>query len=283
MLALAAGFVYLVASVAFTGAARKPTDANLKAGVITLPSTAIPATDGAVAPLIITEANRPANAQGATAGNRGVFEPNWVEDVGAAGIVILVVGMGLSTIALWMQTRRLATSAQRQYREAERAFLNIDAGEPEDGNSRDGTPIVRVPIRCTNNGRTPTRYGLGHVNWHHFDEGGPEVYSFNDFWSPQQPKASGIAIGPKGAIGMDLIEIPKAEILKTPGAVFCWGWVDYNDMFEESPRHRTEFCFEILSVERGGRSEFRYRYHRLHNGYDDECYRPPALYTRSIT
>jgi hypothetical protein len=138
-----------------------------------------------------------------------------------------------------------------------------------------------VPIRCTNSGRTPTRYGLGHVNWHQFPEGGPETYSFKDFWGPQANKPSAIAVGPKGVIGLDLIEIPKAETLKTPGSVFCWGWVDYNDIFELGPRHRTEFCFEIAAIERGGKCEIGYRTYRLHNGYDGECYRPPALYTRS--
>jgi hypothetical protein len=276
-LALAAGFIYLVASVAYSGAGRKPTDSNLKAGVITLPNTAIPAADGPVAPIIITEPNRgPADAPRSSA-----LEPNWVEVVGAAGIVLLLLVLGPSNIGIWMQTRLLAKTVEKQYRDAERAFLHIDIGDAEETITRGGTEVFRITIGCINNGRTPTRYGLGHVNWHYFDESGPEIFSFKDFWTSESSSPAGVAIGPKGTVSLAVIEIPKAEILKSPGSVFCWGWVDYNDIFEESPRHRTEFCFEIASIARDGKSEIRYRNHRLHNGYDDECFRPPALYTRS--
>jgi hypothetical protein len=24
---------------------------------------------------------------------------------------------------------------------------------------------------------------------------------------------------------------------------YLWGWVDYNDVFEDTPRRRSEFCF----------------------------------------
>ena len=287
---LAGVFIWLVVLAAYTGGGRKPTDSNIAGPVITVPNTGIQSADaGTAVPIIVTEPNRPpagpqnqkTGGEGVRYEDRGIFEPNWVEDVGAASIVVLLIVLGLSTIGLWMQTKLLTKSAERQYREAARAFLHIDADEAEETTGRDGTPVLRIPIRCTNNGSTPTRHGLGHVNWHRFDGGGPETVSFNDLWTPETNRPSGIAIGPKGAINLD-VEIPKAEILKSPGSVFCWGWVDYNDIFEESSRHRTEFCFEIARIDLGGKTEIRYQNYRLHNGYDDECYKSPALYERPV-
>lgn len=27
--------------------------------------------------------------------------------------------------------------------------------------------------------------------------------------------------------------------------LFLWGWVEYDDIFEGTPRHRVDYCFEI--------------------------------------
>jgi hypothetical protein len=180
-----------------------------------------------------------------------------------------------------MQVRLLIKNAARQYREVERAFLHIDIGEAEDATARDGSSALRIEIRCRNNGTTPTRYGFCHVSWHHFSEGGPDAISFKDLWESESNDPARLAIGPQGAVLLDVIEIPKTELSKSPGSMFVWGWADYNDVFEDSLRHRTEFCFVIERIAHGAKTETRYRNYRLHNGYDDECYRVPALYSLS--
>jgi hypothetical protein len=67
--------------------------------------------------------------------------------------------------------------------------------------------------------------------------------------------------------------------------VFLYGWVEYDDVFEGTPRHRTEYCTQIV-VEGDvtihtlpGNPEqphvpFRYQGHKKHNGADEECIRP---------
>jgi hypothetical protein len=58
--------------------------------------------------------------------------------------------------------------------------------------------------------------------------------------------------------------------------LFIWGWVEYDDIFEGSRRHRTEYCNELLTdgfevpIER---REITSRVYGRHNGYDDHCYR----------
>jgi hypothetical protein len=282
-LVLAGGFLWLVVSAAYTGSTRRPTtDSSLKGPVLTLPNTNIPATntDSAV-PIIVTEPDRGAGAQKNADDERGLFAPNWIEEIGAAGILGLVLVLGLSTIGLWMQVRLLVKSAERQYRDVERAFLHIAVEDAQDAIARDGAPVVRIEIRCLNNGVTPTRYGLSHVSWHHFRDGGPDAISFKDLWEHEQGDPARLAVGPKGAVILDVLEIPESELLKSPGCVFVWGWADYNDVFEDSLRHRTEFCFAIERIKHGNAMQTRYRTYRQHNGYDDECYRVPALYAMS--
>jgi hypothetical protein len=287
-LAVAGVFIWLVVSAAYTGGGRKPTDSNLTGPIITVPNTAVPRTDaGAAVPIIVTEDSRTTGAKNQKAATEPArpqeqpVETNWIESFGAAVIALFAVVLAFSVIGLWAQTRRLAQTAERHYREVERAFVHIDVGEAEETTGRDGGPLFRIEIRCTNNGTTPTRHGLSHVSWHHFSEGGPDAISFNDLWITKATKPLGIAVGPKGSINLSVLEIPKADIFKNPGSVFVWGWVDYNDIFEDSLRHRTEFCFELERIDRGVKVEIRYRNYRLHNGYDDECYRLPALYARS--
>ena len=282
-LVLAGTFLWLVVSSAYTGSARRPIDASLKGPILSLPNTNIPATaTDSKPPIILTEPERAsAGAQNGFADARGLFALNWIEEIGAAGILGLILVLGLSTIGLWMQVRLLIKNAERQYREAERAFLHIDVADAEETTSRDGRPALHIAIRCRNNGATPTRFGLSHVSWHHFLDGGPDAISFKDLWETEAKDPARLAVGPKGTILLDVVEIPEADLLKTPGSVFVWGWTDYNDIFEDSLRHRTEFCFQIERMARGTKTETRYRNYRMHNGYDEECFRPPALYVMS--
>jgi hypothetical protein len=59
--------------------------------------------------------------------------------------------------------------------------------------------------------------------------------------------------------------------------LYVWGWAEYDDVFEGTPRHRTEFCHK-WSV--GGdprnptRVSHRYAVHDKYNGADEECEHP---------
>ena len=55
---------------------------------------------------------------------------------------------------------------------------------------------------------------------------------------------------------------------------YIWGWAEYDDIFEGTPRHRTEFCHKWTI---GGnprnidRFSSRYSTYHKYNGADEEC------------
>jgi hypothetical protein len=80
-------------------------------------------------------------------------------------------------------------------------------------------------------------------------------------------------------------EIPVEILDKTRSGrahVYLWGWTDYDDIFQGTKRHRTEFCVEII-VHGDVRTEtcqFSFPQQGRHNGSDKQCLREPGPYFR---
>lgn len=139
-----------------------------------------------------------------------------------------------------------------------------------------------------NTGTTPTRHLYMHTNWKPFDSALTDDFDFPDLSSPSvRPK---IVLGPKTTTWSGGCEIPIAVLIDASEKrkrVYLWGWVEYNDVFDTQPRHRTEFCVEIVVAgdpkvahAPGDMSTpnipFQYRGGAKFNGIDDECYRKPT-------
>jgi hypothetical protein len=58
--------------------------------------------------------------------------------------------------------------------------------------------------------------------------------------------------------------------------LYIWGWAEYDDIFEGTPRHRTEFCYEVFFVGAAfpNKVQLATRMHRLHNAADEDCKYP---------
>ena len=52
-----------------------------------------------------------------------------------------------------------------------------------------------------------------------------------------------VVIGPKQDVSIGPLDIPVADI-QAKKHLYFWGWMEYYDIFENSPRHLTEFCYE---------------------------------------
>jgi hypothetical protein len=77
-------------------------------------------------------------------------------------------------------------------------------------------------------------------------------------------------------VDLDIDILQKIRIGSTHA--YIWGWIDYDDIFANTNRHRTEFCLEIQVTgnpiyKEGG---FAYRMHGPFNGFDEECYSKPS-------
>ena len=89
-------------------------------------------------------------------------------------------------------------------------------------------------------------------------------------------------LGPKATTWTATLGLSIADlygIWKGKKRSLVWGWVDYNDVFPDTARHRTEFCHEVIVIgDPRNPAHITLRGYGQFNGADDECYRLPAPY-----
>jgi hypothetical protein len=128
-----------------------------------------------------------------------------------------------------------------------------------------------------NSGKTPTQYAVANVNSRYDPHAGELPF---DFKYPDYGNKERISIGPNAimhTMAFDVTSKDLRSIQNNKAKMFIWGWIEYNDIFDGTGRHRSEFCFELVVVgnpiyKAGG---FRYRRHGPFNGIDEECFYPP--------
>jgi hypothetical protein len=71
-----------------------------------------------------------------------------------------------------------------------------------------------------------------------------------DFGFPDSELFGHGVIGPQGEMHTPVIRIRENELeaIEPEFGRYLWGWVEYDDIFIDANRHRTEFCFEIDRV-----------------------------------
>ncbi len=128
-----------------------------------------------------------------------------------------------------------------------------------------------------NSGNTPTSRMMAYASWNGFRGGMPADFSF----AVQAGDAPGpLLVGPKHGVHTAGMAIPMPVLLDAAAdkcSIYLWGWADYSDVFRNTPRHRTEFCYRLVvhSDPRDKECVFTFLLHDRHNGADDECYREP--------
>jgi hypothetical protein len=214
---------------------------------------------------------------------------------GEAITAFFTLVVGLFTGALWLSTRELwrvtdatlAHSEQTAIREL-RAYVSVKELSMQPFRSlgfQPGVGIVDGPIHSyrisailENGGQTPTRNALININHTMRDTELPDDFSF-----PDGEISESAAIGARGIFGTPgffvAIADVKRVIAKTKRLYF-WGWIDYDDVFDDTPRHRTEFCFDVSpdEVEDRGQTYMRFPAHGRYNGADGDCVRRPRPY-----
>jgi hypothetical protein len=134
-----------------------------------------------------------------------------------------------------------------------------------------------VTVIWENAGSTPTRRLFTHVNTDFFDEEMPENFTFPDLGDQTRVPT---LIGPHAAVlsgGFEYkVSDPNvAAVSAGKKHLYVWGWAEYDDIFQGTPRHRTEFCYELFLI--GAfpvKAQLVHRVHRLHNAADEECRYP---------
>jgi hypothetical protein len=132
-----------------------------------------------------------------------------------------------------------------------------------------------VSIILQNGGQTPTRHMVTNVNQRMFPDEMPADFDFPD----SAGRESGIC-GPGAVYFTGSIDIPAVDLEPMSGTdrhCYVWGWAEYNDVFERTPRHRTEFCFQIVveTILNTNEKIVGFRVHNRFNAADEDCLRQP--------
>lgn len=134
-----------------------------------------------------------------------------------------------------------------------------------------------------NTGTTPTRSGRSHVNWKFFDRAIPDDFDFPDYDELGNPIQTydvfgPLIVGPRATALSALLDI-EASVLRQvrdlQGKLLIWGWAEYDEVFTDSRRHRTEFCYQLV-VTGSPASWVGFSQYRAFNGADDDCLRRPT-------
>jgi hypothetical protein len=192
-------------------------------------------------------------------------------------------------LAHWLQaeaeigsTHALLTAIRDATFMSNRAFVFLKKIEWQFRGQKSTHTIVswKFTPQWENGGNTPTKYMTNRINYAAFEQALDHTFDCPDIGDLE---VGHTMIGPKAIMHAAQIDVPVEVLDKIKDGTlhaYIWGWADYNDVFPGTPRHRSEFCFEIL-VDGDVRTEncqCLFRQQGRHNGCDDECLREPRHY-----
>jgi hypothetical protein len=172
--------------------------------------------------------------------------------------MVAVIYYAVVTYRQLGELKRQADLTRQSFTAVQRAFVffsgfdHIVAGD-----------TFLVSLKWENSGTTPTRAMVSHANWQFFPQRMPDDFTFPDDSSANNPTL----IGPKSTIYFGPLAIPAKYFVQGHTHLFVWGWTEYNDVFEGTERHRTEFCGEIVLLRVNANLELCPR----HNCSDRDC------------
>lgn len=212
-----------------------------------------------------------------------------ITDVILAGFALFLLLTGIFQ-GLWMlaairasdRTAKLVNeglvSAQRPY-----VFLREFQVAVTKNPLNDEIQTCAIQPIWENTGTTPTRSGRGHVNWKYFERSVPPEFDFADFdelgnriqsYDDYKP----LIVGPRATALSPVISIEPAilrQVRDQQGKLLIWGWAEYDEVFEDADRHRTEFAYLVV-VSGSPASHVGFSQYQKHNGVDEDCSKKPT-------
>jgi hypothetical protein len=188
----------------------------------------------------------------------------------------IAVSLALFVVAFlqWRTYRRQAEIMDSQTniaRVQNRASIFLKTLRLEPSNWENGNPVAwRVIATLENSGTTPPRC----LRYTMFGVVIPSESVRTLRFEPMHETAKSGFVGPKSSIDIHAADVHEVG----PGKkTLVWGWVEYDDVFEPSDRHRTEFCFEfgtgaLVDLDDGDTTLLpEFLMHERHNGMDGDC------------
>lgn len=222
-------------------------------------------------------------------------------------IALFTLVLMISTILLWRETRRTANIARRAAETGEtaliipqRAYVFHDQINMSAVCAADGSVLAWVVIPGWKNfGTTPARQAVCHTSLYCQRGMGAlsDAFGFPEQWDIGEPAVAMVSIPPMGAIGDSAKRIPIGALMgaaQKKQKIFMYGWIEYDDAFSGTSRHRTEFCVEVIvradprvdvgALPSDSRPQlFLFNFHGRHNGAEQECQTKPAPPERRLS
>ncbi|BAM91093.1 hypothetical protein S58_51140 [Bradyrhizobium oligotrophicum S58] len=179
--------------------------------------------------------------------------------------------------------QRAAVTAERALTVVERAFIMISDISIVTISQYHTIIVHRINVNVLNSGRTPARNYVSCVNLVVVDDL-PHDFRFAD--RTHDGLVAGV-IGPQSRTYFQVDVFIQDALATHEGRkkTFIYGWMEYDDIFPDSARHRTEFCVsvevftdprvmpEVISGHPA--SVLTVRPYGRYNAYDEDClYRP---------
>jgi hypothetical protein len=211
-------------------------------------------------------------------------------------VALFTGALTVATILMWIATEKSVSAAKRAATAAERALTSVEAAfvfmsmhgiQPvvaNDGRVRGWN----ISPKLENSGSTRAKWELSHASLYLHDGELPSAFDFPDQWGEdvpigdRDPRPS--FIGPRSFTwaGPVTAHIVDLEYVKEGSKkAYIYGWIEYDDVFQDSKRHRTEYCHEIIVI--GDLTDPRatplhFRTYPRHNGADGECLKQATPY-----
>lgn len=121
-----------------------------------------------------------------------------------------------------------------------------------------------------NSGQTPTRNACASFGYL-VARDLPDSFDYPDRRPGEYGRIS-LGAGDEITTNGPFISLAEWESLRSGNArIFLWGWVEYNDVFDVTPRRRSEFCTALVVTPANDEVWSR---PGAHNGADAECLMP---------
>ena len=176
------------------------------------------------------------------------------------------------TAILTIVTNRQARLTKEALVTTERAFVFLEdfdtewSFQPGSVNNRIGRFLIKP--RWRNNGTTPTKNMLVAVNWSHWMGDPPAGFKY-EYGDPR----ARMFLGPQATEWSTGIDIPSpvaSSALKGDQHIFIWGRTDYEDIFDGTRPHFTEWCYRLKLSESGTQLYPQFIAYGEHNRSDED-------------
>jgi hypothetical protein len=200
----------------------------------------------------------------------------------ALGLLLLagtLVFTGWAAVAAARAAKAAQSSVELTSRTAERqlrAYVSVQGFKIDLLLDEATKKVISRTIYITwiNSGATPARNVRTNAEWALFGDSLPSGFDFPDQGQPMSGH-----LGPEQIIRTGPKPVPDTELIEVAARrkhLIIWGWLEYDDVFVRTPRHRTEYCVQLRV--NGDPMSDRCTYEPVifyeHNGADEDCKKP---------